>query len=259
LTNPDIEDARPPFGAIAIVASPWPGPYLWNPSGGAVLKQIISLIALLSIMLTAVARADVTLNLPPSAVGQAEDSGNGYAMRSWLMPDGFWVGPSSSGQERGIAEYDLSNVSEEAAAEGGGIHAASLYIFWAAWSSSGNTGQGEIDPTVHIFGYRGDNQVTAADAMQTGTELASYTLHQGTNSFVTIPLPPDYVQDLLSTNPPSLGLLFTATSGNQLESAALVAEPPYPTLIINVPEPTTAALAGIAVTALAALRRRHRA
>ena len=104
--------------------------------------------------------------------------------RASLGPPGV-IGPSTYGMERAIVEYDLSSLPSDE-----GLHAAELYIFWSAWGHAGSS-----FPTVHVYGYHGDNTATAADATRLSNELTTYTINSNTPSFMTLPLPVTFVHD----------------------------------------------------------------
>jgi hypothetical protein len=195
---------------------------------GWVLSFLIS-----AVLPTAAAVAAVTSNLAPVAIAQAQDAGAGYVLRTPLLSTGVWIGPSKFGMERAIVEYDLSTVPSDAM-----INSATLSVVWAAWSNS-TVGGTTYFPTVHISAYAGDDTATASDATKTGNEIASYSFSLHTPSTVTITLPTSFIQSELSASPPSLGLLFTVTSLDADEIAAINNSSPYPTLnLTTIPEPS---------------------
>jgi hypothetical protein len=208
---------------------------------GSVLACATGIITLLALGTGQAPAAQILVS--PFTFAQAEDSGSGYQLRSTLFTNGIWIGPTIYGMERAIVEYDLSGLPAD-------IHSASLDVFWMA-SGYGSAGF----PTIHVYGYAGDDAATAADATKTSNELFRTTLTAAApvNIFA---LPVSFIEALISSEPASLGLVFTETSPNSSAFGAIGVSPPYPQLIINtIPEPSYAVALWICTLHL--IRRRE--
>jgi len=199
-------------------------------------KLICALAALLVVALLNGPLLAASIVVGPISSGQAQDSGSGYVMRSYLAgPNQAWVGPADQGMERLITEYDLSSITQP-------ITSATLTINVGSFSYGGGS-----YPTLHIFGYQGDNAASSDDATRTQNEWVTYLYSTGAGVF-TVPLPTSTVESYRNSSAPSLGLLYTVTSPSGTDFVSINLNPPRPRLTLEyLPEPGSAWLAAVGI------------
>jgi hypothetical protein len=177
----------------------------------------------------------------PAVDVAAESNGGG----AFFVGDGqqsINVRDVSGVRRRMVMEFNVTDIGSD-------IVDALLELDVTQASTTGNT--------LSVLGYAGDGAVSAADAGQAGTLLATKTIEG--SGLLAISLNAAAIKNLLGSST-HLGLILSESSGSDMTISASenTATALKPTLTINysaVPEPGTMGLLGLGVLTLGRRRR----